>query len=251
MTKAIDLGGPIIGDAFGLALLDYLEKGTRGRGHIIERDDGLIEVMDPGVFFAGPEAWAPAEGIVQERAGDTVLDIGAGAGHFCLALQESGRDVVGLDVSPGAIEVCRRRGVDNTFLGTVFDLVAAEKGPFDTFLLCGNNYGLLESAGHGPRFLDALRQLASPGAEIIGTGLDPFDTDNPLHLAYHELNRGRGRLPGQLRLRARWANVATEWFDYLFVPVEQLEAVAATMGWHLVEHVPGGPGPYLDAFRLD
>lgn len=243
-------GGPSIGDAFGLALLDYLDHGGEARRHFIERDDGLLEVMDTGVFFTQESDWSKAEVAVGERAGRRVLDVGAGAGRHALHLQETGHEVVALDVSPAAVEVCRRRGVRKTFTGTVFDLVDTDPGPFNTFLLCGNNYGLLESPHHGPRFLGALAELAAPRAEIIGTCIDPFATTDPLHLAYHDRNRNRGRHPGQIRLRARWTDVATPWFDYLFVPVEELAALAEPAGWELVAHEPG-PHPYLAIFRLE
>jgi hypothetical protein len=75
----------------------------------------------------------------------------------------SGREVVALDVSPGAVEVCRRRGVRDTFTETVFELAGIGPEPFDTFLLCGNNYGLLESLEHGLSFLGALAEVAVPG----------------------------------------------------------------------------------------
>ena len=237
-------GEPVIGDAFGLALLDYLEHGSDGWDHFVERDDGLLEFIDPGVFFESESDWSATEAVVLERAGYRVLDIGAGAGRHALPLQQAAHDVVALDISPGAIEVCGRRDVRRTFTGTVFDLADTGGGPFDTFLLCGNNLGLLESPAHAGRFLGALDQLAAPGAEIIGTCVDPLATINPLHLEYHELNSGRGRLPGQLRLWTRWANVASPWFDYLFLPVQELEALAKESGWRLVEQQPG-PRPYL------
>ena len=175
--------------------------------------------------------------------------MGAGAGRHALPLQESGREVVALDVSPGAVEVCRRRGVRETFTGTVFELAGTDPEPFDTFLVCGNNYGLLESLEHGLSFLGALAEVAVPGAEIIGTCIDPFATEDPLHLAYHERNRNRGRHPGQIRLRARWSDVATSWFDYLFVPVGELKELAERAGWELVEYQPGSR-PYLAVLRL-
>ncbi len=243
---------PEVGDAFGRALLDFLESGPEGWGHIIERDDGLVEFIDTAVFFDADAPWSAMESkVLPERAGPRVLDVGSGAGRNSLALQGRGHEVVALDVSPGALEVCRRRGVRETFLGTVFELAETETGRFNTFLLCGNNYGLFESAEHAPRFLRSLAELAAPGAEIVGTCLDPLDTTNPLHLAYHELNRDRGRLPGQLRLRSRWTNIATDWFDYLFVPVQELAALASEAGWRLVEHRHGpGPGPYLAILQL-
>ena len=236
--------GPIIGDAFGLALLDYLEHGPDAREHFVERDDCYLESFDPAVYFTGDSVWSEAEAGIANRAGSRVLDVGAGAGRHALPLQNSGRDVVALDISPGATEACRRRGVRRTFTGTVVDLVDQGTEPFDTVLLFGNNLGLLESPGHAARFFEALDRVTRPGSEIIGTCVDPFNTTDPFHLEYHELNRGRGRLPGQLRLRTRWANVATPWFDYLLVPVDELAVLAEAAGWDLVFHQPG-PRPYV------
>jgi len=240
---------PRVGDAFGLALLDYLEHGSGARSHFIERDDGLLETVDTGVLFTQESDWSVVEAPVGDRAGRRVLDVGAGAGRHALPLQESGREVVALDVSPGAVEVCRRRGLRETFTGTVSELAVTDPEPFDTFLLCGNNYGLLESLAHGLSFLRALADMAVPGAEIIGTCVDPFATEDPLHLAYHERNRHHGRHPGQIRLRARWSDLATGWFDYLFVPVEDLDELAKQAGWELVEYQPGSR-PYLAVLSL-
>ncbi len=241
---------PRVGDALGFALLDYEEHGSEARSHFIERDDGLLETVDTGVMFTQQSEWSLAEAPVGERAGHRVLDVGAGAGRHALPLQESGHEVVALDVSPGAAEVCRRRGLRETFIGTVFELARTAPGPFDTFLLCGNNFGLLESPEHAPRFLGALRELAAPGAEIIGTCVDPFASTDPLHLDYHERNRNRGRHPGQIRLRARWTDMATPWFDYLFIPIEELERLAGSAGWELVDYQPSFR-PYLAILRLE
>src|SRR5215469_2807903 len=90
------------------------------------------------------------------RAPGRVLDLGAGAGRASLVLQERGQDVVALDVSPGAIEVCRRRGVHQVYLGTVAELAATRPAPFDSVLMLGNNLGLLGSPQHAREVLAAL-----------------------------------------------------------------------------------------------
>lgn len=240
--------GPRIGDAFGHALLAHLDAPDNRVGdtptrwvdpgpgwHVIERDDGAVEANPAAIYFSRPEDWpVDLDRRVLELARGRVLDVGAGAGRFALPLLDAGHEVVALDVSPGAVEVCRRRGIGTTHVGTVFDLPAGV-GPFDTFVLAGNNLGLLESVDHAPRFLGALRGLAADGARILGTGLDPFETTEPRHLAYHERNRRRGRLPGQLRLRVRHLDVATEWWEYLLQRPSDLEAMAGGTGWEVAD----------------
>ena len=102
-------------------------------------------------------------------------------------------------------------------------LGALAKSSSDTFLLMGHNFGLLGGPEHAPRFLDTLHRLSRPGATIIGTGRDPFTTDDPDNLAYHQRNRDRGRHPGQLVIRVRWRYLATPWFDYWFLPIHQMQ----------------------------
>ncbi|MGH9286530.1 MAG: class I SAM-dependent methyltransferase, partial [Acidimicrobiales bacterium] len=170
-----------------------------------------------------------------------VLDLGAGAGRACLALQRRGADVTALDVSPGATEVCRQRGVHQTFTGTVADLAQTGPEPFGTFLMLGNNIGLLGGAGTAGAMLATLGRMATTGARIVGESFDPYATDDPAHLAYQEDNRRRGRLGGQVRLRIRHRLTATPWRDYLLCTPGELAALVAGTGWELVDAASPGP----------
>jgi SAM-dependent methyltransferase len=161
-----------------------------------------------------------------------VLDVGCGAGRTSVELQRRGIAVTGLDVSPGAIEIARKRGLRDTVLNTV-DGYARASVRYDTFLLLGNNVGLLESRERAPVFLSALAALANPGARIVAQGTDPYGTTDPVHLSYHERNRARGRLGGQLRLRLRYRMLATEWFDYLVCSSAELSDLVAGTPWRL------------------
>jgi SAM-dependent methyltransferase len=206
---------------------------------LVERDDGFLAGADASRYFAPPAAWGPLDRWACDQARGRVLDVGAGAGRAALHLQATGREAVALDVSPLAAEVCRRRGVRRAVAGTAADLAAAggpEGGPFDAFLLLGNNLGLLGGAAEAPRLLGALAALAAPGAVLLGQGMDPYRTAAPEHLAYHARNRARGRLPGQLRLRIRHRGLATPWFDYLFATPVELAPLLAGTAWRL-EHV--------------
>lgn len=84
---------------------------------MLEFDDGSTgPAMGPDWFFAEPEHWPDAERTVFGHVRGRVLDIGAGAGRHSLEAQRQGLDVVAIDLSPGAVEVCRRRGVDDVRL---------------------------------------------------------------------------------------------------------------------------------------
>lgn len=224
-----------MGDALGRALVAHLDEGAGAGTHIVERDDGYITADTADLYFTEIGEWFQIEVSVPSRVVGGVLDIGAGAGRFAVALQERGHDVVALDVSEGCLEVCRRRGATQTFHGTVFELTVSNPEPFDTFLLMGHNLGLLGGPDKAGPFLDSLRSMARPGARLIGTNRDPLGTTDPDHLHYHELNLRRGRQPGQMVIRVRWRMVTTPWFDYWFQPIGELESVAADAGWSMID----------------
>jgi SAM-dependent methyltransferase len=233
---------PRIGDVFGEMIRDaYAVKtgiGPRpmvgGRLprpviEIIERDDGLINGAPAAHYLDDPAQWQPYDHRAVDRAAGAILDIGVGGGRIALELQSRGHDVTGLDISPGAIQVSRKRGVRRLVQATV-DEHAASGARYDTFLLLGNNVGLLEGHHRAPAFLHALAALARPHATVIAHGTDPYNTTDPVHTSYHRWNREHGRLGGQLRLRLRYRELATDWFDYLVCSVDELHQLVDAAG---------------------
>ena len=217
------------GDAFGEMIKEALAR-PRETAEIVERDDGFIRSGSPARYFAAPAEWAPLERHALDLARGRVLDVGCGAGRFALALQERGLGVAALDTSAGAIEVARRRGVrDAVHAGLAAHAAAGVR--YDTFLLMGENLGLLESRERAPGFLGCLARLAAPGAQVLGHGADPGRGFDPVHDGYAERNVGRGRLPGQMTIRVRHRELATPWFDYLLCSPEELGALIVGSPW--------------------
>jgi SAM-dependent methyltransferase len=207
--------GPRIGDAFGNMLLECTRRA--GVPEIIERSDGFIVVRDPARYFAPPQSWQQFEREALALAGGSVLDVGCGAGRFALALRERGTEVTALDVSAGAVLVTRERGVQDVVHGDIH----AVEGSYDTFLLMGENLGLLESAAKAGGFLGALAAHARPGARIIGHGADPgaaIQCTMPT---------------GETTIRVRHRDLATEWFGYLVCSPAELGSLAEPAGWEL------------------
>ena len=136
-----------------------------------------------------------------------VLDAGAGAGRVSLHLQSKGHDVLAIDNSPGAIEVCRRRGVRDACV-LAFDAVDQSYGKFDTIVLLGNNFGLFGTPAKAQRLLRRLHRLTTDRARIIVESRDVEQrADLDAHRRYHQRNLARGRLPGQIRIRVRFRDI--------------------------------------------
>ena len=227
------------GDAYGEMLLAALDSDDEIL-EIVEREDGTIMAskFGPASYLAPYSKWPGHQRRGLRFARGRVLDVGAGAGRVALHLQEKGHDVVAIDVSPGAVEVCRRRGIRDARVMRVED-VDESLGTFDTVVMYGNNLALLASRTQGPRILRRLARITSKRARIIGECLDPYGTDNPAHLAYHAQNRRRGRMGGQIRIRVRFQDVATPWFDYMFLSEQELLSVLEGTGWTLLRKLDG------------
>jgi SAM-dependent methyltransferase len=218
-------------DAIGQAMLDHLEG--RGGEEIVERDDGFIICTGgPADYFSPYEEWPTVEQQAMDFVVGRVLDVGCGAGRAALELETRGHEVVAIDVSPGAIDVCRRRGIKDALVLGMED-VGPDLGTFDTVLLLGVNFGLLGDQSRASEFLRRFAAMTSENGRVVAGSRDPYSTDDAVELDYQRRNETQGRLAGQQRLRVRYRNLATPWFDWLLVSATEMESIAAGSGWRL------------------
>ena len=97
-------------------------------------------------------------------AGSSVLDLGCGTGFVLARLQERYR-AYGLDLSPIALELCRKRGLSQVSLGSTEDLSALGASRFQGVFL-------LDVVEHLDDDTGALRRVAGvldPGGAVIVT----------------------------------------------------------------------------------
>ena len=175
------------------------------------------------------------------------LDVGCGAGRVCLHLQEQGSsvsDVVGIDVSPLAVETCRLRGARDARVLSI-TRITRSLGVFDTVVMFGNNFGLFGNAKRARWLLRRLAGMTSPDARIIAETMDPYATDNPDHTEYHARNRRGERMGGQIRLRSRYKSHVGVWFDYLFASRDEMVDMLDGTGWHVARVIDGGGPAYI------
>lgn len=229
-------------DAFGKALMAYKRGETAI--YVIERDDGLVREDDAGTYFIPYEEWPEFEREAVLEARGRVLDVGVGAGRVALWLQDKGHVVVGIDVSPLAIEVSRLRGVKDLRLMDVRKLDFAD-GSFDTVLMLGNNLGIGGDADQTRRILGSLHRITADDGIVIAGTRDPLKTDDPAHLAYHERNRRTNRPPGLVRIRIGFREEFDDWWDLLMVGRKELTQLLEHTGWSISRIYDSGVASFV------
>ena len=236
-------------DAFGLLLTHHFASETCGE--FIERDDGYLVATDNLVaYFATFCEWPPRMQQAMQFVRGRVLDVGLGAGRFALYLQEQDHEVVGIDVSPGALEISRKRGVADA-RQLAFHKIDASLGIFDTVLMMGNNFGLFANPRRAKWMLRRLKKLTSQSAGFVAESLDVYGTDKPEHLAYHDRNRLRGRMAGEIRLRVRYRELIGDWFDYLMVSQAEMREIVEDTGWRVAEFLGSAGGQYVGVIEKE
>ena len=223
-------------DAYGHLILDYYNG--QSNVEIVERVDGFITTsrLGPLTYFAEYDDWAEHQQFAMTHATGRVLDIGCGAGRHAIYLQKQGLDVLGTDISPLAIQVCQCRGLKNAIAMPITQL-SSKIGTFDTLLMMGHNFGLVGNFTRAKWLLKRFLKMTNSTAKIIAETHDPYQTTVPCHLAYHQSNQDRGRMGGQIRIRVRYRQYTTPWFDYLFVSKPEMEQILHGTGWVVERYI--------------
>jgi SAM-dependent methyltransferase len=227
-------------DAYGHEIWNCYKGNTTYE--IVERDDGFIDLGSALPYFQEFNKWPLHEQKAIRRAHGRILDIGCGAGRVALYLERTGAQVVSIDSSPLAAKVAKLRGAKTVRVLSI-DEIERLGGPFGTVVLLGNNFGLLGDMARARRLLGKMHRITAPDATIIAATTNPYWTRDPVHLAYHQRNRRRGRMAGQIRLRIRYRQFCGDWFYYLLASPDEVRVIVQKTGWTVSEVVDSqGPG---------
>lgn len=209
------------GDAWGNALRDH-RVGSWTPTPELEVDGGEVgDAMHPSWFFSGFADWDWWERELLPLAiASPALDLGAGAGRASLWLQDHGIGVTAVDSSPGAVGVCRARGVRDVRLGDLNEL--PNEKPWRLILLLCGNLGLGGSFDGNRRLLARLAEVAAPDAVLVGDTVDPGGDPD-------------------IRLRIRYKGEATPWWSQRNIPVGEVLSLVEGSGWVLDRHLVDAP----------
>lgn len=149
-------------DVFGKALLDY-HHGKYTENIITSTNISEDDELTLPYLFREYEDMPILEKTALNLSKGKVLDVGCGAGSHSLYLQEKGLDVKAIDVSEGAVEVAKKRGVKQVALISISE----ETETFDTILFMMNGTGIFQELSKVPAYLKHVKSLLKPGGQIL------------------------------------------------------------------------------------
>ncbi len=231
-------------DAYGQEVWAHLNG--KESYEVVERDDGFIGLSSGAhAYFAEFKDWPRHQKQGIKFAKGRVLDVGTGAGRVAFYLQKRGHKVTAIDNSPLAINVCKKRGLKDARVLPIEKIGIFKPNTFDSIVMYGNNFGLFGDPRKAKTLLKEFHRITTPDALIIAESNNPYKTDDPVHLSYHKLNQKRDRMAGQLKIRIRFRNFISDWFDYLLVSKEEMKNIIKGTGWKVRKFIDSEKFMYI------
>ena len=213
-------------DPMGTAISDYFNhrRADRLRVFSSQFEEDVIPVKE---LFRNIQSMPVLERTALQMATGRILDVGAGSGCHALALQEMGKEVCAIDISPLSVEVMKQRGVNDVRLTNLFDGTFTET--FDSVLMLMNGSGIIGKLSNMPDFFRRMKCILRPGGCIwmdssdLRYLLEEEDGSIVIDLA--------GDYYGEIDFQMQYKDVKGEPFDWLYVDFQTLSLYAAECGF--------------------
>lgn len=213
-------------DPMGTAISDYFNhrRADRLRVFSSQFEEDVIPVKE---LFRNIQSMPVLERTALQMATGRILDVGAGSGCHALALQEMGKEVCAIDISPLSVEVMKQRGVNDVRLTNLFDGTFTET--FDSVLMLMNGSGIIGKLSNMPDFFRRMKCILRPGGCIW---MDSSD----LRYLFEEEDGSividlAGDYYGEIDFQMQYKDVKGEPFDWLYVDFQTLSLYASEYGF--------------------
>lgn len=144
-----------------------------------------------------------------------------------LALQEAGKEVHAIDISPLSVEVMKQRGVRSVSQTNLFNEQFADE--YDTILMLMNGSGIIGKLENLPDFFRKMKLLLRPGGCVL------MDSSNLSYLFEEEdgsiVIDLAGDYYGEVDFQMQYKNLKGDSFDWLYIDFQTLSLYAAENGF--------------------
>ncbi len=209
-------------DVFGKAISAYYHDKDETPILVHSPDFDDDEILVPYLFREFKDM-PKLEQTALEKATGKVLDVGCGAGSHALYLQKERKlEVTAIDISEGALEICKLRGIKDV---RNIDYFKLENEQFDTILLLMNGTGIIGKLENLNQFFDHSRTLLSENGQIL------IDSSDLSYLFDPDEDGGIWIDPdapyyGELEFSISYKGETSQAFDWLYIDATTLATVA-------------------------
>ncbi len=225
-------------DLFGQALLDF-HNGNYTENLITSTNISDEDELPLPYLFRSFMDMPKLEQKALQLAHGKTLDVGCGAGSHSLYLQEKGIEVKAIDVSKGAVEVAKMRGVTHVELKNILD----ETEAFDTILLLMNGTGIFQELTQVSKYLTHIKSLLSANGQLLVDSSDinyMYEDDDggfwqDLHANYY----------GELDFYMSYKGEEEVPMKWLYLDFDTLKMACETVGLHCELVMDGEHYDYL------
>lgn len=232
-------------DPMGRAIADFFEKGKAAKLRVFSSQFDEDEIPVKHLFRTFVQM-APLEQKALLLAKGKILDCGAGSGCHSLALQDMGKEVDAIDISPLSVEVMEKRGVKNVSNTDLFSHPAVQA--YDTVLMLMNGSGIIGKVENMGKFFTKMKQILKPGGVVYMDSSDLKylfeDEDGSYQI---DLN---GNYYGEVDFRMQYKQVKGNTFDWLYIDFQTLSLYASQYGFKAEMVEEGEHYDYLAALTL-
>ncbi len=232
-------------DPMGAAIADYFYHRKVGKLRVFSSQFDEDEIPVAQLFRKYSEMSAVEQNALNIAKG-RILDAGAGSGCHALALQDMGKEVCAIDISPLSVEVMKERGVNDACHTNLFD--ERFQDSFDTILMLMNGSGLIGKLENMPAFFMRMKQLLRPSGCIL------MDSSDLRYLFEEEDGSFLIDLAddyyGEIDYRMQYKGVRGDAFDWLYVDFQTLSYYASECGFHAELVKEGKHYDYLASLTL-
>ncbi|MDR6301196.1 SAM-dependent methyltransferase [Mesonia maritima] len=263
-------------DIFGKAVADYFHNNDPKNITVISEDFDDDEIPTD-YLFRNFEQMPTLEQKALELASGKILDVGCCAGSHALYLQEKGKNVKAIDISPKAIEIARLRGIKNAEVENFFNLnnqllqdkstrystenplkfegksldnksFGGTNEKFDTILMLMNGIGIVGKLKNLTEFFTHLKTILSANGKVL---LDSSDLN---YLFDRDEDGGIWVNPeeyyGELTYQLTYKGETSTPFDWLYIDFESLQLAAEMNGFSCSLIQKGEHYDYLAMLKL-
>lgn len=213
-------------DPIGHMLYDYYIENKTHVKIKVKAMTGDQSTMSGDLFFRSYEAMPELEKTAMNLCSGKVLDIGAGAGCHALYLQDKGLDVSAIDVSEGAVDIMKQRGVHDARHISFFDMPPEI---YDYIILMMNGIGFVGDILGLENFFIKLKEYTHPKTKIIfdSTDVSYFYEDSEQE---YETALNKNYF-GIFEFTMKYRKTRTTPFKWLYIDFSSLKMMAEAYGF--------------------